>query len=200
MFMVDASTSLIEGLLAAGLIAASASALKLGWWIPLLAILAALGGVAVALTIRRRLERLAVFRGLEMLAHSRQRLVVLMLSVIVFTCQIGRTLIVLRATGLHPSLLQAAATFVAGGVLSSLLAGPAAGAAGAPLIIFGHRSLAAAAAAGLILSITALLAALLYAAACGPIMAWRLRHIAHPSERGAETPPTVPTEIEQRSR
>jgi uncharacterized membrane protein YbhN (UPF0104 family) len=176
MFMVDASTYLIEGLLAAVLIVVSASALKLEWWIPVLAVVAALVALGVALVVRQRLQRLTVFRGLEMLAHSRQRLVVLALSVIVFGCQIARTLLVLRATGLHPSLLQAAATFVAGGVLSSFLAGPAAGTAGAPLIIFGHRSLAAAAAAGLILSITALLAALLYAVACGPIVAWRLRH------------------------
>lgn len=176
MIMVDASTYLIEGMLAAVLIVVSASALKLQWWMPVLAVLGAVAALVVALTMRRRFERFLAFRGLEMLAHSRQRLVVLMLCLLIFAGQIGRTLIVLRATGLHPSVLQAAATFVAGGVLSAFLAGPAAGTAGAPLIIFGHRSIAAAAAAGLILSITALLAAALYAAICAPVVVWRLRH------------------------
>ena len=74
---------------------------------------------------------------------------------------------------------------MAGGVLSSFLAGPAAGTAAAPLIIFGHRSLGAAAAAGLILSITALLASLLYAIACAPVAGWRLRHGPY----GPATPP-----------
>ena len=184
MIMVDASTYLIEGVLAAVLIVVSASALKLQWWMPVLAVVGAAAALAVALTMRRRFERYVAVRGLEMLAHSRQRLVVLVLCLLIFAGQIGRTLLVLRATGLHPSLLQAAATFVAGGVLSAFLAGPAAGTAGAPLIIFGHRSIAAAAAAGLILSITALLAAALYAIACGPIVVWRLRH-REPAPEGA---------------
>ena len=176
MIMVDASTYLIEGMLAAVLIVVSASALKLQWWMPVLAVLGAVAALIVALAMRRRFERFLAFRGLEMLAHSRQRLVVLMLCLLIFAGQIGRTLLVLRATGLHPSVLQAAATFVAGGVLSAFLAGPAAGTAGAPLIIFGHRSIAAAVAAGLILSITALLAAALYALICAPVVVWRLRH------------------------
>jgi uncharacterized membrane protein YbhN (UPF0104 family) len=181
MIMVDAATYLIEGMLAAVLLVVSATALKLQWWIPVLAVVGALAAFAVALGMRRRFQRHPAFRGLEMLAHSRLRLVVVALSVIMFAAQIGRTLLVLRATGLHPSVLQAAATFVAGGILSSFLAGPAAGTAAAPLIIFGHRSLAAAAAAGLILSITALLAAILYAILCAPVVVWRLRHpIASP--------------------
>jgi hypothetical protein len=72
-------------------------------------------------------------------------------------------------------MLQATATFVAAGVLSALLAGPGAGTAGAPLLVFGHRSIGAAAAAGLILSATALLAAIVYTVACGPTYAVRLR-------------------------
>ncbi|MFZ0044044.1 MAG: hypothetical protein WAK93_22235 [Solirubrobacteraceae bacterium] len=175
MIMVDASTYLIEGLLAAILIVVSASALKLQWWMPVLAVAGALGVLAVALVMRQRLERYVAFRGLEILAHSRQRLVVLGWSLIIFASQIVRTLLVLNATGLHPSLLQATATFVTAGVLSSLLTGPSAGTAGAPLIIFGHDSLAPAAAAGLILTITALLAALLYALVCVPLVGWRVR-------------------------
>ena len=182
MIMVDASTYLIEGLLAALLIVVSAGALRLQWWMPALAVIGAIGAIAVALMMRRRLERHMAFRGLEMLAHSRQRLVVLAWSVIIFASQIVRTLLVLQAVGLHPTLLQATATFVAAGVLSSLLTGPGAGTAGAPLIVFGHDSLSAAAAAGLILSITALIAALVYAVACGPVAGWRLRQNPYRSQ------------------
>jgi uncharacterized membrane protein YbhN (UPF0104 family) len=140
-----------------------------------LAVVAAVAVLGLALAMRGRLVRHPAIRGLDMLAHSRQRLVVLGLSVVIFASQIIRTLLVLRATGLHPSLLQAVATFVAAGVLSSLITGPAAGTAGAPLIIFGHRAIGAAAAAGLILSITALFAALLYVAVCAPVYAHRIR-------------------------
>jgi hypothetical protein len=175
MMLVDASTYLIEGLLAAALLVVSASLLKLQWWMPVLVVLAAVSALAVALVLRRRLVRHPAFRGLEMLAHSRQRLIVVGLSLIIFASQIIRTLLVLRATGLHPTLLQACATFVAAGVLSSFLTGPATGTAGAPLLIFGHSAIGAAVAAGLILSITALLAALLYALACGPLYGHRMR-------------------------
>jgi hypothetical protein len=95
--------------------------------------------------------------------------------VIVITAQVVRTLIVLRAVGLHPSLLQAVATFVAAGVLSSLFAGPGAGTAGGPLVVFGHSSLAASAAAGIVLSITSLLAGVVYAIPGAPVFVWRLR-------------------------
>ena len=78
-------------------------------------------------------------------------------------------------SGCNPTLLQAVATFVAGGLLSSLFAGPGAGTAGGPLIVFGHSSLAASAAAGLELSITSLIAGILYAIAGGPVFLYRLR-------------------------
>jgi hypothetical protein len=180
MIVVDGSTYMIEGLLAALLLIVSAGALKLQWWLPAAAVVGALCALAGAVVARRRFAQHPVFHGLAMLAHSRYRLVVVALTAIVFACQIGRTLIVLNAVGLHPSLLQAVATFIAAGVLSNLLAGPGAGTAGAPLIIFGHQSLAAAAAAGLILSISALLAAVIYTMAGGPVILWRLRRGAQP--------------------
>jgi hypothetical protein len=177
MIMVDTSTTLIEGLVVAILIVVSAGALKLQWWIPVLVILAGIAGVAVALLARRRFAHLALFRGLDVLAHSRQRTVVAGLMVIVIATQVTRTLIVLRSVGLHPSLLQAVATFVAAGVLSSLFAGPGAGTAGGPLVVFGYNSLGASAAAGLELSATTLIAGLVYAIAGGPVFLWRLRQV-----------------------
>lgn len=177
MMLVDASTYLIEGLLAAGLVIASASTLKLAWWVAPLTLLGALGALVVALLARQRWQRHPIFRGLEILSHSRQRLIVVGLMIGLFACQIARTLIVLRATGLHASLLQAAATFVAGGVLSALLAGPSAATVGAPLIIFGHSSISEAAAAGLILSITALVAAACFAVPGAAVYLWRVRQL-----------------------
>jgi hypothetical protein len=175
MIMVDTSTSLIEAIVVAVLIVISASVLKLDWWIPVLVVLACAGGVALALVVRRRFGDRPIFRGLDVLAHSRQRAVVAGLMVIVICAQVARTFIVLRAVHLHPSLLQAVGTFVAAGVLSSLFAGPGAGTAGGPLIIFGHNSLAASAAAGLVLSITSLVAGIVYAIGGGPMFWWRLR-------------------------
>ncbi len=175
MIMVDTSTTLIEAFVVGVLIVVSASALKLAWWVPILALLVCVAGVGVALAVRRRFAHRQLFRGLDVLVHSRQRTVVAALMLIVIGAQVGRTLIVLRAVGLHPSLLQAVATFVAAGVLSSLFAGPGAGTAGGPLIVFGHNSLAASAAAGIGLSITALLAGVLYAGVGGPVFLWRLR-------------------------
>lgn len=175
MIMVDTSTALIEASVIGVLIVVSASALKLAWWVPVLALLACVVGVLGALAVRRRFARYELFRGLEVLVHSRQRTVVAGLMLIVIGTQVGRTLIVLRAVGLHPSLLQAVATFVAAGVLSSLFAGPGAGTAGGPLLVFGHSSLAASAAAGIELSITMVLAGMLYAVIGGPVFLWRLR-------------------------
>jgi hypothetical protein len=177
MLMVDTSTTLIEALVVAVLIVISAGALKLDWWVPVLIVLAGIAGMAVALVVRRRYAHLAIFRGLDVLAHSRQRTIVAGLMLVVIGTQVARTLIVLRAVGLHPSLLQAVATFVAAGVLSSLFAGPGAGTAGGPLVVFGHNSLAASAAAGLELSITTLVAGIVYALAGGPVFLRRLRQV-----------------------
>ncbi len=175
MIMVDTSTTLIEALVVGVLLVASASALRVDWWIPWLGLLACVAGVMIALGVRRRFVHHQLFRGLDVLVHSRQRTVVGTLMLIVIGAQVGRTLIVLQGVGLHPSLLQAVATFVAAGVLSSLFAGPGAGTAGGPLIVFGHSSLAASAAAGLELSITTLIAGMIYALWGGPMFLWRLR-------------------------
>jgi uncharacterized membrane protein YbhN (UPF0104 family) len=176
MMVIDGSTTLIEGLLAGLLLIACAGTLNLSWWEPVLALLALITAVAVAVYLRRRFAHLAIFDGLKILEHSRHRLVVLALTVVVFACQIGRTLIVLDAVGLHANLLQAVAVFIAGGVLSNLLAGPGGGTAAAPIVIFGHDSVATATAAGLILAGVALLAAIIYACAGGGVALWRTRH------------------------
>lgn len=178
MIMVDVSAFLIEGLLVSLLIIVSAGSLKLAWWVPTLVVLGGICALIVALVLRHRFADHPVVRGLDMLVHSRLRTVVAGLMTLVIICQVLRTLVVLDAVGLNPSLLQAVATFVAAGVLSTLFAGPGAGAAGAPLIVFGHNSVAASAAAGLVLSGTALLAGTIYSLLGGPLFLWRMRQAA----------------------
>ena len=156
------------------LVIVSAGALNVAWWVPVVLVFVCVAGVVMALGARSRFSHREIVRGLDVLAHSRHRSVVALLMVIVVVTQVARSYIVLRAVGLNPSLLQATATFVAGGVLSSLFAGPGAGSAGGPLIVFGHSSLAASAAAGIELSITSLLAGVLYSLVGGPVFLWRL--------------------------
>lgn len=169
MIVVDTATTMIEALLVVGLILASAGTLKLPWWAGVAAVAAVACGFGLAVAARSRLRDWPGLRGLAIFGHPLRQLVITGLLVIVICSQIARTLIVLRAVGLDPSALQAIATFLTAGVLSTLFAGPSAGAAGAPLIVFGHRSIAAAGTAGLILSMTALLGALLYAAVGAPL-------------------------------
>ncbi len=195
MMVIDGCTTLIEGLLAGTLLIVCAGTLNLSWWEPVLAVLALIAAVAVAIYGRRRFAHLAIFDGLRILEHSRYRLVVLGLTVVVFACQIGRTLIVLNAVGLHANLLQAVATFITGGVLSNLLAGPGGATAAAPVVIFGHDSVATATAAGLILAGVALLAAVIYACVGGAIALWRTRHTpraAVPGPRASGATPDPP--------
>lgn len=177
MVMIDTSTTLIEALVVAVLIMVSASVLNLAWWIPALIVLAGVAAVVVALEVRRRFSRFSIFRGLDVLAHTRERTIVGGLMLLVIATQVIRTLVVLQSVGLKPSLLQAVATFVAAGVLSSLFAGPGAGTAGGPLLVFGHDHLVAAAAAGLELSITTLVAGILYALVGGPVFFYRWRSV-----------------------
>ena len=175
MIVVDTATGLIEALVVAVLIVVSAETLKLAWWIPLLVLLAGVAALMVALVARRRFAHLQLLRGLDVFADPRRRTVVAGLMLVVITAQVARTLIVLQGVGLHPSLVQATATFVAGGVLSSLFAGPGAGTAGGPLLVFGSHSLAASAAAGLVLSVTMLIAGMVYALPGGPTFLMRMR-------------------------
>jgi len=155
----------------------SASVLGLAWWVPLLIVLGGIAGVVIAYETRRRYSHISLFRGLDVLAHSRQRTIVAGLMLVVIASQVLRTFIVLQSVGLKPALLQAVATFVAAGVLSSLFAGPGAGTAAGPLLVFGHNHLAAATAAGLELSVTTLVAGVLYAIVGGPVFLSRWRSV-----------------------
>jgi uncharacterized membrane protein YbhN (UPF0104 family) len=173
MILVDASAYAIEGLLAAAILIATAGTLHLQWWMPVLAVAGALTTVAVAVKLHTSLRQHPMFHGLAMLTSPRSRAIAGGLTAAIFAFQILRTLIVLHAVGLHPTLLDAAATYVAGGVLSALLAGPAAGTAAAPLVVFGSRGLGAPALAGVMLAGTALIAAVLYTVLLSPVLVRR---------------------------
>jgi hypothetical protein len=178
MVVVDTATGLVEALVVAVLVVASAATLSLAWWVPALIVAAGVAGVVAVIALRRRFGHVQLLRGLDVFSDARRTLIVSILMIVVIVCQVMRTLIVLRAVGLHPSVIQAVATFVAGGVLSSLFAGPGAGTAGGPLLVFGHHHLAAAATAGLVLSITMLIAGIVYAVPGGPAFMVRMRRPA----------------------
>ena len=177
MVMVDTSTTLIEGLIVAVLVVVSAGALGLDWWVPVLIVLGGVVAMAIAYEVRRRYAHISIFRGLDVLAHSRQRAVVGVLMLLVIGAQVLRTYLVLKSVGLSPTLLQAVATFVAAGLLSSLFVGPGAGTAAGPLLVFGHNHLAAATAAGLELSVTTFVAGIIYALVGGPVFLSRWRSV-----------------------
>jgi hypothetical protein len=184
MIAVDTATTMIEAVLVVGLIVVCALTLRLPWWVAPLSATAVALGLTTAIFTHGRFGHWPGVRGLAVLEHQRRRLAIAGLLVIVITCQLARTLLVLRVVGLHPSALQVVETFLSGGLLSSLFAGPTAGAAGAPLLVFGRRSIGAAGAAGLLLSATVILAALLYAAVGSP--AYLKQLASERSRRGPE--------------
>ena len=175
----DTATGLIEALVVAVLVVASAATLSLAWWVPALIVAAGVAGVdQPSSCCGGDTVTSTCCAGFRVFSDVRQTLIVSVLMIVVIVCQVARTLIVCRAVGLHPSLMQAVATFVAGGVLSTLFAGPGAGTAGGPLLVFGHHHLAAAATAGLVLSITMLIAGIVYAMPGGPAFLVRMRRPA----------------------
>lgn len=175
MVLVDASTTAIEGLCVVLLVIISAGTLHLPWWTTPTVVFAAVAATVLVTRGGHRMSQHRAFRGLAVLGHFRHRSAVAGLLAGVTLSQVLRTLLVLHVAGLHASVTQAVATFLVSGVLSTLLVGPSTGAAAAPIVVFGHHSLAAAGVAGLLLSGTALLAALVFATVAAPIYVWRIR-------------------------
>jgi hypothetical protein len=184
MILVDGSTYLIEGLLAAVVLLACAGTLRLRWWMPVIALVGLLAAVVVAVRLRTALARYPMFHGFAMLTAPRSRATVIVLALLIFVVQILRTLVALHTAGLHATVLQSAATFVASGVLSALLAGPAAGAAAAPLLVFGTHHVGRAAVAGIMLAGTMLIASISYSLVTLPILGHRRAPVT-PVQRSA---------------
>jgi hypothetical protein len=133
------------------------------WWAPVIAI--AVAGAAM-LGLGRLSNRGARGRGLwsglaVMRSHHRRRMIAFVLLAI--GGQIARNWLVLRGIGVHVSPLDAIALLIAMFTLGQLPIGPTLGPAAAVLIL-GSHGVAAVAAAGVLLTITATVGSLCYAA------------------------------------
>ena len=129
------------------------------WWIPVV-LLAVMVGVTLAVSrmglggrLRGWLSGLAVLRDRR--ARWRMAAVVLLAMI----AQILRNFVVLRASGIDVSVLDATAVLIGVAVLGILPLGPSTG-AGATLLVLGSHDLGAVAAAGLLLTATGALGAL----------------------------------------
>jgi uncharacterized membrane protein YbhN (UPF0104 family) len=130
------------------------------WWVPVVAV--ALAAAAV-FGLRRVSERrqLGLWSGLAVMRSGRERMILLVLTSI--CCQILRNWLVLRALGAHVSVFDAIALLIAMFTLGQLPIGPSLGAA-ATVLILGAHGVATAAAAGVLLTVTATVGSLGYAA------------------------------------
>ncbi len=130
------------------------------WWVPVIAV--AVAGTAV-LGLRRLSDRrrIGLWSGLAVMRRDRGRMIVFV--VLAICCQIARNWLVLRGIGVHISVLDAIALLIAMFTLGQIPIGPSLGPAAAVLIL-GSHGVATAAAAGVLLTATATVGSLCYAA------------------------------------
>jgi uncharacterized membrane protein YbhN (UPF0104 family) len=129
------------------------------WWVPLVAIaITATAVIGLGRLSDRR--RLGLWSGLAVMRSGRGRMIAFVLLAI--CAQIARNWLVLRAIGVHVSVLDAIALLIAMFTLGQLPIGPSLGAAAAVLILGAH-GVAATAAAGVLLTVTATVGSLCYA-------------------------------------
>jgi hypothetical protein len=127
-------------------------------WVPVLAVALVLGAV---LALRRLSQRKGFWAGLGAMRTARARLVALILLAV--CSQIARNWLMLHAMGINASWLDAIAVIIAMFTLGQLPIGPSLGAA-ATVLILGANGVAATAAAGVLLTATATVGSLSYAA------------------------------------
>jgi uncharacterized membrane protein YbhN (UPF0104 family) len=132
------------------------------WWTPLIALLAVLAVVAGLARLARR-HPSGWWQGLAVLGQARARARVAVFVVLAVSGQIARNWLILHASGIHASLLDATAVLIAVAVLGALPVGPGVG-AGAMVLILGSNGVAGVTAAGVLLTATGTLGALGYAA------------------------------------
>ena len=133
--------------------------LGIPWWVPIVAIAIAAGGVLGLRRVSER-KRAGLWAGLAVLRSGQARMTVLVLVAV--CAQIARNWLVLRGIGVHVSLLDAIALLIAMFTLGQLPIGPSLGAAAA-VVILGSHGVAIAAAAGVLLAATGTAGALCYA-------------------------------------
>jgi uncharacterized membrane protein YbhN (UPF0104 family) len=134
--------------------------LGLPWWTPLVAFGAILGAIAALARLARR-HPSGWWQGLTALSEPRARARVAMFVALAVTTQIARNWLMLRASGVHASVLDATAVLIALAVLGVLPIGPGVGAT-AMVLILGANGVADVSAAGVLLTATGALGALAY--------------------------------------
>jgi hypothetical protein len=131
------------------------------WWAPVIAVAVA-GAAMLGLGRLSNRRELGLWSGLAVLRSHRQGRMIAFV-VLAICAQIARNWLVLRGIGVHVSPLDAIALLIAMFTLGQLPIGPTLGPAAAVLIL-GSHGVAAVAAAGVLLTITATVGSLGYAA------------------------------------
>jgi uncharacterized membrane protein YbhN (UPF0104 family) len=134
--------------------------LSLPWWTPLVAFVAILAAIAALARLARR-HPSGWWKGLTALSEPRARVRVAIFVALAVTMQIARNWLMLRASGVHASVLDATAVLIALAVLGVLPIGPGVGAT-AMVLILGANGVADVSAAGVLLTATGALGALAY--------------------------------------
>ncbi|MFL5859208.1 MAG: lysylphosphatidylglycerol synthase domain-containing protein [Solirubrobacteraceae bacterium] len=130
------------------------------WWAPVVAVAVA-GAAMLGLGRLSNRRRRGLWSGLAVMRRHQGRMIAFVLLAI--CAQIARNWLVLRAIGVHVSPLDAIALLIAMFTLGQLPIGPTLGPAAAVLIL-GSHGVAAVAAAGVLLTVTATVGTLCYAA------------------------------------
>ncbi len=134
--------------------------LGLPWWTPLVGFCAVLAVVAGLARLARR-HPSGWWRGVAALSEPRARTRVAIFVVLAVCGQIARNWLMLYASGVHASVLDATAVLIAVAALGVLPIGPGVG-AGAMVLILGSTGVAGASAAGVLLTATGTAGALAY--------------------------------------
>jgi uncharacterized membrane protein YbhN (UPF0104 family) len=150
----------VEAMLAAVFSFTLVGPLGIAWWLPAIAVAIA-AGVMIALSRLSDQSRVGLRAGLAVMRSGRSRMIALVLLAV--CAQIARNWLVLRGIGVHVSLLEAVALLIAMFTLGQLPIGPSLGAAAA-VVILGAHGVATVAAAGVLLTATATVGSLSYAA------------------------------------
>jgi hypothetical protein len=130
------------------------------WWAPVIAVAVA-GAAVLGLGRLSNRRKLGLWSGLAVMHSHRGRMIVFV--VLAVCAQTARNWLVLHGIGVHISLFDAIAVLIAMFTLGQLPIGPSLGAAAAVLILGAH-GVATVAAAGVLLTATATVGSLCYAA------------------------------------
>lgn len=134
--------------------------LDLPWWTPLVGFCAVLAVVAGLARLARR-HPSGWWKGLAALSDSRARARVAIFVALAVCGQIARNWLMLYASGVHASVLDATAVLIAVAALGALPIGPGVGTA-AMVLILGSTGVAGVSAAGILLTATGTAGALAY--------------------------------------